>query len=384
MNYSIYQAGRTKTLPVSDIEKASRLAAEYGAINLTSGYPDFPAPEALKKAACEAVLGDRNQYAKTHGVGALREELSRKVSFYNGMDFDPETEVTVTCGQTEALACTMLAFVEAGDEVIIFEPFYESYIPNTLMCGATPRFVGIGDDMSLDAEQLKAAFNEKTKAVIINTPNNPIGKVFTKGELRLIADLCVDHGVLAFTDEVYEHFVYDGRKHVSLGSFGDMRERTVTTSSFSKTYRVTGWRVGYALADKTLSGPIRKVHDCVTMVAPTPLQYACISALRLPESYYDEVINIHDAKRRLLHDCLIRAGFKCELPQGAYFIMANIGDFGVEDRAFVEYLIKEVGVAAVPCSGFYHTERRDMVRFTFAKRDETLREACARLEKMIK
>jgi aminotransferase len=375
-------SGRAGGFTESVIREMTRLAVKHDAINLAQGFPDFPAPAALKEAACEAIRADFNQYAITWGVKELREGLARKVAAYNGMQFDPETEVTVTCGATEAMMAAMLAFVIPGDEVIVLEPFYENYGPDTEISGAVPRFVALNDDLSLDQEKLKAAFNERTRAIVINTPNNPTGKVFDRNELRLIADLCIDNEVIALTDEIYEHILYDGRRHVSIGSLEGMHDRTVTLGSFSKTYSVTGWRVGYVLADRKLTLPVRRIHDFLTVGAPAPLQHACVAALRFDEAYYRDLAVAYDRKRKVLYNGLKNAGFRCELPQGAYYIMADISDFGRDDVSFARYLAKTVGVAAVPGSSFYSNGRKDRLRFTFSKKDETLQEACRRLEKL--
>lgn len=375
-------SGRAGGFTESVIRDMTRLAVKYDAINLAQGFPDFPAPGALKEAACKAIRADFNQYAITWGVKELREELARKVAAYNGMQFDPETEVTVTCGATEAMISAMLAFVIPGDEVIVLEPYYENYGPDTEISGAVPRFVALNDDLSLDEERLKAAFNDRTRAIVINTPNNPTGKVFGRDELRLIADLCIDNEAIALTDEIYEHILYDGREHVSIGSLEGMHDRTVTIGSFSKTYSVTGWRVGYVLADRKLTLPIRRIHDFLTVGAPAPLQHACVAALQFDETYYRDLAAMYDGKRKILYNGLKDAGFRCELPQGAYYIMADISDFGQDDVSFARYLAKTAGVAAVPGSSFYSNRRKDRLRFTFSKRDETLREACRRLEKL--
>ncbi len=366
----------------SVIRDMTRLALQHSAVNLAQGFPDFPAPDELKAAACEAINSDHNQYAITWGAKELRQAISQRIGEFNGMNFDPETEITVTCGSTEAMIATMLALVNPGEEVVVPEPFYENYGPDTEISGAVPRFVPLEADLSIDEEKLKAAFGKKTKAIVINTPNNPTGKVFSRTELELIRDLCVEHDVIALTDEIYEHIVYDGHRHVSLGSLEGMRDRTVTINSLSKTYSVTGWRVGYALADRRLAGAIRKIHDFLTVGAPAPLQHAAITALRLPESYYAELARTYDHKRRLLYDGLQKAGFKCELPQGAYYIWTDISDFGKPDVEFARYLATEIGVAAVPGSSFYRTGGHDRLRFTFSKKEETLLEACQRLEKL--
>ncbi len=360
----------------------TRLSTKHGAVNLAQGFPDFPCPDELKSAACDAVNADVNQYAITWGAKDLREEIAKRVKTYNGMDFNPETGITVTCGSTEAMLASLLAVISPGEEVIVPEPFYENYGPDTILSGAIPRYVSLLDDFSIDEEAWKNAFSRTTKAIILNTPNNPTGKVFTKKELSFIADLCVDHNVIAITDEIYEHILYDGRQHVSIGSLNGMRDRTITIGSFSKTYSVTGWRVGYALADPDLTARIRKIHDFLTVGAPAPLQQACAAALRLPESYYKELAADYDRKRKILYKGLRDAGFACALPEGAYYIFTDISAFGKTDVEFARHLIETVGVAAVPGSSFYHEGGETKLRFTFSKKDETLAEACRRLKQL--
>ncbi len=363
----------------SVIREMTRLAVKHGAINLAQGYPDFPAPGVLKSAACDAIKAEYNQYAITWGDPELRAALSEKVLAYNGMDFDPDHEVTVTCGSTEAMIASLLAHIDPGDEVVIIEPFYENYGPDTIISGAVPRYVHVLKDFTLNEESLKAAFSSRTKGIILNTPNNPTGHVFSIDELRLIRDLCNQYDTIAFVDEIYEHILYDGHSHISLGSLDGIADRTVTIGSFSKTYSVTGWRVGYALADAALTGPIRKMHDFLTVGAPAPLQRACITALQMPEAYYQDLAASYDKKRKILFSGLCKAGFSCRLPEGAYYILADIGRFGMDDQEFARHLVEHAGVAAVPGSSFYRDGGKDLLRFTFSKRDETLEEACMRL-----
>lgn len=366
----------------SVIRDMTRLSLKHHAINLAQGFPDFPAPDELKEAAAAAIMEDHNQYSITWGVKELREEIARKAREFNAIDMDPEHEVTVTCGSTEAMMASMLALINDGDEVVIFEPFYENYGPDAAVSGAVPRFVPLQEDDRIDEDALTSAFNRKTRAIILNTPNNPCGKVFTRDELNLIADLCTDHGVIAVTDEIYEHIIYDGRRHISIGSMDEMRNRTVTISGFSKTYSVTGWRIGYALAEKTLTSAIRKVHDFLTVGAPAPLQYACVRALGFPEGYYEELVRMYSTKRKLLYDALTNAGFRGTMPEGAYYILADMPDgTGMDDREYATHLVTTIGVAAVPGSSFYRSEEgKHKLRFTFSKRDETLAEAVRRLE----
>jgi aminotransferase len=297
------------------------------------------------------------------------------------MDFDPEAEITVTCGSTEAMMASMLAVTRPGDEVIVPEPFYENYGPDTEISGAVPCYVHLEDDFSIDEEAWKAAFTEKSRAIILNTPNNPTGKVFSRAELQFIADLCTEYNMVAITDEIYEHILYDGKKHVSIGSLSGMRDRTITIGSFSKTYSVTGWRVGYALAGREITSRLRKIHDFLTVGAPAPLQHACVAALQLPEAYYRELALDYDRKRKILYNGLRKAGFSCRLPEGAYYIFTDIGKSGMDDVEFARRLVETAGVAAVPGSSFYHEGGETKLRFTFSKKDETLIEACRRLEK---
>jgi aspartate/methionine/tyrosine aminotransferase len=377
-------ASRTSHFVESVIRDMTRLSLKHNAINLAQGFPDFPAPLELKRAAASAIMDDYNQYSITWGAKDLRDEISKKAREYNHIEADPDTQITLTCGSTEAMMATMLALINEGDEAIIFEPFYENYGPDAAVSGAVPRFVPLNDDNSIDEEALYSAFNNKTRVLILNTPNNPCGKVFTKGEMKMIADLCVDNDVIAVTDEIYEYILYDNKKHISIGSLEDMKDRTITISGFSKTYSVTGWRIGYALAEKELSSAIRKVHDFLTVGAPAPLQHACVTALRFPDSYYKELAAMYDGKRKFLFHALIKAGFKCKEPEGAYYILADLPDgVKMDDMEFAKYMVREVGVAAVPGSSFYKSEAgKHKLRFTFSKKDETLQEAARRLEKL--
>lgn len=368
----------------SVIRDMTRLSIKHDAVNLAQGFPDFPAPLELKRAAADAIMGDFNQYSITWGAKDLREEISRKALKYNHIEADPDSEITVTCGSTEAMMASMLALINEGEEVVVFEPFYENYGPDAAVSGAVPRFVPLNDNGSIDEDALASAFNQRTRALILNTPNNPCGKVFTKNELKLIADLCTEHDVIAVTDEIYEYILYNGKKHISIASIDEMKDRTVTISGFSKTYSVTGWRIGYAVAQKELTSAIRKVHDFLTVGAPAPLQHACVTALNFPDSYYKELASMYDRKRKLLYRALKKAGFRCSLPDGAYYILADIPDgIGMDDMAFARYLVSEIGVAAVPGSSFFKSEEgKHKLRFTFSKKEETLMEAARRLERL--
>ncbi len=370
---------RADTFTESVIREMTRLSLQHDAINLAQGFPDFPCPGELKRAACEAVNADFNQYAITWGARELRSALADRVRQYNGVTYDPETEITVTCGSTEAMMAAMLATTRPGDEVIVPEPFYENYGPDTQISGAVPRYVGLGEDFSIREEEWKEAISGRTRAIIVNTPNNPTGKVFSRRELSFIADLCTENNLVAITDEIYEHILYDGKKHISIAALDGMRDRTITIGSFSKTYSVTGWRVGYALAGREITARLRKIHDFLTVGAPAPLQQACAAALALPESYYRELAADYDRKRKILYNGLRAAGFSCRLPEGAYYIFTDIAAFGMTDTAFARHLVEHAGVAAVPGSSFYHAGGETKLRFTFSKKDETLAEACRRL-----
>ena len=368
----------------SVIREMTRLSDKHGAVNLSQGFPDFAAPEAVKTAARDAIAADINQYAVTWGARPLREAVAREFTRRYGVAVDPETQVTVCCGSTEAMMSTMLATLDPGDEVVVFEPFYENYGPDAILSGAVPRYVTLHEpDWTVDPDALAAAFNDRTRAIIINTPNNPTGKVFTRAELTTIAELCRQWDVLAITDEIYEHIIYDGCRHVPMAAIDGMADRTVTLNSLSKTYSVTGWRVGWAIAPPGLTGAIRKVHDFLTVGAAAPLQEAGAVALSFPETYYAELAAGYQRRRDMLLALLEPRGFVCFTPRGAYYVMTDIGGFGfADDVEFSRYLVQEVGVAVVPGSSFYHAPAlgRTKVRFTFCKRDETLQEAGRRLQ----
>src|SRR5712675_1837909 len=368
----------------SVIREMTRQAMLYGAVNLAQGFPDFAAPAEVKQAARAAIDGDVNQYAITWGAKNLRSAIARQMGAWQGMTVEPEKEITVCCGSTEAMISTLLALCNAGDEVVIFEPFYENYGPDSVLSGAKPRFVKLrppledDDEWTFDEKELRAAFDKNTKAIILNTPNNPTGKVFTRTELELIRDLCVEFDVLAITDEIYEHILYDGTEHVSMVSLEGMRERTVTINGMSKTYSVTGWRVGWAVAPEKITNAIRKVHDFLTVGAPAPLQEAGATALGLPASYYRELAERYCTRRDHLIPALEKAGFRCYRPRGAYYVMTDISGFGFgNDVEFAAYLVKENGIACVPGSSFYKHPKdgSQQVRFAFCKKPETLNEA---------
>jgi aspartate/methionine/tyrosine aminotransferase len=380
-------AARVGVFTESVIREMTRLAAVHGAINLAQGFPDFPAPAALVEAAARALREGYNQYAITWGAPEFRQAIAEKVRWFNGIEVDPERHITVTCGATEAMMATLLATVNPGEEVIVFEPFYENYGPDTKLSGAVPRFVQLRLEpgFPFDPEEVRAQVTPRTKAIIINTPHNPTGKIFSRAELEFIADLCQRHNLLAITDEVYEHIVYDGQTHTTLAALPGMAERTVIINSISKSYSVTGWRVGWTIAPATIADGIRKVHDFLTVGAAAPLQEAAVSALRFPRTYYAELAAMYQRKRDTLLAILEEAGFRCLVPSGAYYIMCDASPFGYDDDyAFTMYLIKEVGVAPVPGSSFFHdpASGRRFVRFAFPKREETFDDVRARLERL--
>ena len=374
----------------SVIREMTREALKHGAVNLSQGFPDFAAPEDIKQVAMKAIADDINQYAITWGARDFREAIARKTKWYLGLDIDPETELTVTCGSTEGMIAAMMATVDPGEEVIVFEPFYENYAPDAILSDAKPRYVPLrAPDWSFDPDELRAAFNANTKAIIVCNPNNPTGKVFTRAEMEFIAGLCREFDALCFTDEIYEQILYPREgaeiQHISMAQIEGMRERTVIVNSMSKTYSVTGWRVGYCIAPPEITSAIRKVHDFLTVGAAAPLQTAGAYALSLPVEYYDRLQIDYRARRDLLLPVLDNAGFKTFRPDGAYYIMTDISGFGfADDVAFTRHLIREVGVACVPGSSFYSAPERgrQQVRFCFCKKDETLQLAAERLEKL--
>jgi aminotransferase len=379
----------------SVIREMTRQANLHGAVNLSQGFPDFPAPADIKRAACEAINADINQYAITWGAKRFRDAIAAKTKWHLGLDADPDREIVVTCGSTEAMIATMLAVLDPGEEVIVFEPFYENYGPDSILSDAVLRYVTLyapspdTPEWHFDPAELRAAFNAKTKAIIINTPHNPTGKVFTREELRLIADLCIEFDALALTDEIYEHIWYPdaarGVGHVSIATLDGMRDRTVTINSLSKTYSITGWRVGYAIAAPDLINGIRQVHDFLTVGAAAPLQEAGVYALGLPPGYYDKLQSDYQRRRDYLLGALEEVGFKCFKPDGAYYIMTDIADFGfANDVEFTRHLIRDIGVAVVPGSSFYRRPElgAQQIRFCYCKRDETLEAAAERLQRL--
>lgn len=380
-----YSSERALKFTESVIREMTRVCLKHQGVNLAQGFPDFPAPAEIKEAAIKAIRADLNQYAITWGTPNLRQAIAEKFAWYNGVTMDPEKEITVCCGSTEAMISSLMAVVNPGEEVIVFEPFYENYGPDTILCDSKPQFITLHEpDWHFDDQKLTRAFNKKTKAIVLNTPNNPTGKVFSREELQFIADLCLKWGVLAVTDEIYEHILYDGAKHISIASLPGMRDQTITINSISKTYSLTGWRVGWAIASAPLTAFIRKVHDFLTVGAPHPLQEAAATALRMDRSYYRTLAEEYQERRDFLSRILEKAGFHIYRPHGAYYIMTDVGHFGFsDDAAFALYLVERFGVATVPGSSFYSLPSRGStkVRFCFPKKMETLQQAGERLKK---
>ena len=380
-------SAKASSFTESVIREMNRLAVEAGAVSLAQGFPDFPAPEELKDAAAAALHADINQYAITWGSARLRAAISEKTArTYPGGLADPDTEITVTCGATEGMIAAMLGLLDPGDEVIVFEPFYENYGPDAVLADARPRYVTLHEpDWTFDPDELRAAVTPRTKAIVLNSPHNPTGKVFDRDELATIAALCQDHDLLAFTDEIYEHILY-GAEHVPLATLPGMAERTVTINSLSKTYSVTGWRVGWVIAPPDLSLGIRRVHDFLTVGAAAPLQEAAVVALGLPQTFYQDLSTHYKERRDLLLGSLEAAGFRTYKPDGAYYIMTDIaGLTELDDVTFARRLIADPGVAGVPGSSFYSEPElgRTKLRFAFPKRHETLAAAAERLSRLV-
>ena len=377
-------ARRVEPFTESVIREMTRLALRHGAVNLAQGFPDFPAPAELKEAACAAIRDDVNQYAVTWGAPALRQAIAAKYARHYGVELDPDTEITVVCGSTEGMIASLLGVADPGDEIIIFEPWYENYGPDAHLSGAARRYVRLHPpEWSFDADELRRAFTPRTRAVIVNTPHNPTGKVFTLEELSLIAELCQQHNALCLTDEIYEHILYGGRRHHPMLTLPGMRERTILVNSMSKTYSVTGWRVGWVIAPPALTPAIRKVHDFLTVGAAAPLQQAGVLALSLPDAYYAELARHYAERRNFLLRILDECNIPALKPAGAYYVMCDIGGLGLgTDVEFCRYLIEDVGVAAVPGSSFFARpdDGAHLIRFCFCKRYETLKAAEARLQ----
>jgi aminotransferase len=379
----IHASKKAGTFTESVIREMTRLAMQHDAINLAQGFPDFSAPEEIKRAATDAIDADINQYAITWGSRRFREAIANKFERTYGVAVDPERQVCVTCGSTEAMIASMLGVLDPGDEVVVFEPFYENYGPDAILSGAVPRMVTLHEpEWSFDEAELASAFGERTRGIIINTPNNPTGKVFTRDELEVIAGLCQKWGVIAFTDEIYEHIIYEDARHIPPATIPGMEDRTVTINALSKTYSVTGWRVGWTIASPELTNGIRKVHDFLTVGAAAPLQEAGAVAMELPESYYERLGVEYTERRDFMVDTLEGIGLKVSRPLGAYYVMADVEPLGLgDDVEAARHLVEEVGVASVPGSSFYsHPELgAKRLRFSFCKRMETLRLAADRL-----
>ncbi|MGV3723927.1 MAG: pyridoxal phosphate-dependent aminotransferase [Actinomycetota bacterium] len=384
---------RAASFQESVIREMTRLHAIYGGVNLAQGYPDFDPPVEILDAACRALREGHNQYAITWGTPHLREAIARHATEFNRIPTDPIANVTVCCGATETMIATLMAVCNPGDEVIVFTPYYENYGPDAILSGASPVYVRLHRSdagWGFDPAELEAAFTERTRAIIVNTPHNPTGHVFTRSEQEAIAALCLRHDCLAITDEIYEHILYEGREHLSLASLDGMRERTITISGASKTFSATGWRIGWAVAPPQLTAGIRRGHDFLAVGAPHPLQEAAAAALELPDSYYQELTAKYTDRRDRVTDMLTTAGLRPMVPEGAYYTLADYTAFlpegqAPDDVAFTMRMIKEIGVAVVPGSSFYPADWPDgkrLIRFAFPKKDATLEEAARRLESL--
>ncbi len=381
-------ARRLQGIQESSIREMTRLALRHGAINLSQGFPDFPAPAEVKDAAVQAILSDENQYTITWGVPETRAAVAEKLARLYGIQADPDKHVTITCGVSEAIVAAIMAVVNPGDEVIIIEPFHENYVPAVRFAGGVPVCVPLHPpNFDLDVDELRAAFGPRTRAIIVNTPHNPSGRVFTRAELERIGELAEEWDAVIVTDEIYEHILYDGHQHIPPATLSGLEKRVITISGLSKTYAITGWRLGYAVAlDERLSTALRTVHDYLTICAPTPLQKAAVVALRLPSAYYENQARAYARRRALMVDGLLQAGFVVRPPEGAYYVLADFSQLGWQgdDVAFAHWLAHTVKVAVVPGSAFYHTPGlgTTMVRFAFSKREDTLQEATRRLARV--
>src|SRR3954465_7083584 len=381
----MHAAIRTSTFTESVIREMTRIANLHEAVNLAQGFPDFPMPEPMKEAACTAINADINQYAVTWGSATLRNAIAEKYRRWYQMEVDPNREVTVTCGATEAMAAVFMALVNPGDEVIVLEPFYENYGPDAILAGAKPVFVPLDQpSWAIDLDRLRAAFSSRTRAIVLNTPHNPTGRVFTRDEMTAIADLCLKHDAWAITDSPYEHMVYAGHHH-EIATWAGMRERTVTISSLSKTFSCTGWRIGWIIAPPAQTGPIRKVHDFLTVGAPAPLQTAAAVGFAFDAEYYNHFTADYKAKREFMTNVLREVGFEFSVPEGAYYIFADFSKLSeLDDVTFAKWMTQEIGVATVPGSSFYSNKEdgRRFTRFAFCKKQETLDHAAERLSRL--
>jgi N-succinyldiaminopimelate aminotransferase len=381
-----YMAQRVAGFGTTIFTEMTALANQHQAINLGQGFPDFAAPAFMKEAAVSAIEADINQYAPANGRPRLRHAIAQKMSHFYNLEADPDTEITILHGATEAIFATILGLVDPGDEVIVFEPFYDSYVPAIQMAGGLPRFYTLRPPQwQIDAAELAALFSHKTKLIIINTPHNPTGKVFSQTELVLIAHLCQQHDVLALSDEVYEHIVFDSHTHKTVGSVPGMAQRTVLVSSLGKTFSVTGWKIGWAVAPPELTRAIFRAHQFITFCGAAPLQEAAVAAVSQPQSFYTDLTAFYTRKRDFLLDALKSAGLTPIVPSGTYFVMVDISRLGfANDVAFCRYLTSEIGVAAIPPSAFYHTlaDGSGLARFAFCKKEKTLAEAAKRLQRL--
>jgi aminotransferase len=380
-----FQSVRVSRFKESVIREMTRLALLHDAVNLAQGFPDFPAPPEVKEAARAAIDADINQYSITWGAKPFRDAIAHYYRRFYQLDLDPEREITVCCGATEGMVASMLGLLNGGDEIVVFEPFYENYWPDSQLSGAKVRYVTLhAPDWKFDRDELRAAFTPRTRAIILNSPNNPTGRVFTLEEITYIAELCQEFDTLAITDEIYEHIVYGGARHIPLLALPGMRDRAVLVNSLSKTFSVTGWRVGWVVAPPDLTSSIRKVHDFLTVGAASPLQQAGVLALNLPDSYYSDLATTYEQKKNAILEALEPIGFVCSNPQGAYYVMANIGNFDFDDVSLCNHMVKEIGVAAVPGSSFFSDPRpgSQWVRFCFAKKPETIAAAADRLRRL--
>lgn len=382
-----FMSKRLNHFQESVIREMTRKAIENDALNLSQGMPDFSPPVELIEGIKEGSKKDVHQYTVTYGRVDLREKIAEKLHEYNKINVDPYLELTITCGASEAIAASLFAITNPGDEIIIFEPWYENYVPITYLAQGKPVFISLSDETyQLDEELLKSNISAKTKVIMLNSPHNPTGKVFSSKDLKTISDLCIDHNILVITDEIYEYIIYDDLKHQSIGSFDSMREKTITISGFSKTFSVTGWRVGYVSAAKELMGGIRKVHDYLTVAAPSLLQFAVLKSFTLGPSYFNDLINRYQTNRDFLYDQLTKLGMRIFKPQGAYYIFADISQFGMTDKEFANFLVKDGGVAVVPGSSFFNSKTLDKnrgsnyVRFSFSQKLETLKNAIERIK----
>jgi len=384
-----FLSNKLKFFQESVIREMTRKAIDNNAINLSQGMPDFSPPLELIEGIKKGVKEEEHQYSVTYGRVDLRKEIAQKLNQYNKITVNPHDEITITCGASEAIASSILALTNPGDEILIFEPWYENYVPITYLAQGKPKFVPLREETyDIDEEQLKDSINKKSKVILLNSPHNPTGKVFTKENLNLISDLCVDHKIVVITDEIYEYIIFDGLKHQSIGIFNSMQDLTITISGFSKTFSVTGWRIGYAAACKTLMNGIRKVHDYLTVCAPSLLQLAALNAFKLDASYFNDLRRRYQINRDYFHNELTRLGMKVFKPEGAYYMFANISHFGMNDLKFADFLVKDEGVAVVPGSSFYSEKENEnpgskYVRFSISQKLETLKIAIERMKKKL-